>query len=189
MNIKNLIIKFIDLIKEENIEIYNEAALQYELAIFLRKEHPEYKIQLERNIEDFNFEKSNFKKKEMDIIIYKDKNRKQDMIVIELKAIINQHKARPVTVFNWIEDLIFLEQLKEHGIQCYSIFYTNENNYFIGENKTGKLLTDFRNKKIFGTYQKHQKTQKTNDIVTLKKMYHINLETVNEKEKYFIIEI
>ena len=36
MNIKYLIIEFVNLIKKKHIEIYNEAALQYELAIFLR---------------------------------------------------------------------------------------------------------------------------------------------------------
>ena len=65
MNIKSLIIEFIDLIKKNQIEIYNEAALQYELAIFLRDKYPDYKIQLERNIFYFNLKKSNYEKKEI----------------------------------------------------------------------------------------------------------------------------
>ena len=189
MNIKHLIIEFVDLIKKKQIEIYNEAALQYELAIFLRDKYPDYKIQLERNVSYFNLKKADYEKKEIDIIMFKNKNNLKEMVVIELKAIIDQKIARPVTVFNWIEDLKFLEQLKINGMKCYSIFFTNENKFLSGDLNVGKLLTDFRNKKVSGTYQTHQNSSKKNKIISLKNSYSINWKNIQNDLKYFIVKI
>jgi LEA14-like dessication related protein len=50
MDITNLTNEFIQKIIRKEIEIYNEASIQYELAIFLRSKLPDYKIQLERNV-------------------------------------------------------------------------------------------------------------------------------------------
>src|SRR5262245_38885913 len=63
--------EFCDEIGAGRIEVYNEASIQYELAIFLRaKLDGNWRVQLERNISFFGLAKSDFLKKEMDIIIY-----------------------------------------------------------------------------------------------------------------------
>jgi len=189
MNIKSLISEFIELIENDKVEIYNEASLQYELAIFLRNKYPGYKIQLERNISYFELEKTGFEKKEMDIVIFKDAPNIKNSIVIELKAIIGQGKDRPVTVFQWIEDLRFLEQLKSKGAKCYSIFFTNGDRFLSKPGNVGNLLTDFRNKKVVGKYQKHQNSKDKKEIL-LVNTYSFNWKKVNnEPLKYFIIEI
>ena len=190
MNITHLIIEFVDLIKRNDIEIYNEAALQCELVIFLRKKYPDYKIQLERNISYFNLKKSDFEKKEIDITIFKDKNNIKEIFVIELKSIIDPKKARPATVFYWIKDLRFLEQLKHKGMKCYSIFFTNMNKYWLlGNPNVGPLLKDFRNKKMSGRYQKCQNLNKENKEISLENSYSINWEDIQNNLKYFIIEL
>jgi hypothetical protein len=190
MDIKRLITEFVELIENDKVEIYNEASLQYELAIFLRNKYPDYKIQLERNISYFGLDKLEFEKKEMDIIIFKDKNNLKEAIIIELKAIIGQNKDRPVTVFQWIKDLRFLEELKSEGAKCYSIFFTDEDKFLSGTNNVGDLLKNFRNRKVEGTYYKHQNSKKNNKI-TLDKYYSFDWKEIkNDQElKYFMIEI
>jgi len=196
MEIKSLITEFVELIESGKVEIYNEASLQYELAIFLRNKYPDHKIQLERNISYFGLpklkfeKKEKFKKKEMDIIIFKDKNNLKNAIIIELKAIIEQGKARPVTVFEWIKDLKFLEQLKSEGAECYSIFFTDEDKFLSGTKNVGNLLKDFRNKKVEGTYEKHQKSNHEHKPIKLSNSYSFDWKEIkNTKLRYFIIEI
>ncbi len=190
MDMKSLVTEFVKLIEIDNIEIYNEASLQYELAIFLRSNYPDYKIQLERNISYFGLPKSEFEKKEMDIIIFKDKNNLKEAIIIELKAIINQNKDRPVTVFQWIEDLRFLEQLKKKGAECYSIFFTEENRFLSGTRNVGELLTNFRNRKVSGEYKKHQKSKDKHKPIKLSNSYSFDWTKIeNKRQKYFIIKI
>ena len=100
-------------------------------------------MQVERNIDYFTFS-NDIVKKEIDLVIFKEKKELENMYVIELKAPLNQKHSRPVTIFNWIKDLKFLEQLQNKGItNCYSIFITDHKGYFYGK-RAGKLLSDFR---------------------------------------------
>jgi len=84
MNLLPHLKEFADEIAEEKIGIYNEASIQYEMAIYLRgRLDNRYKIQLERNINHFNLERGDYIKKEMDIVVFSlDKKEKQ---CIELK--------------------------------------------------------------------------------------------------------
>ena len=60
MNLLLHLKEFTDEIAIEKIEIYNEASIQYELAIYLRgRLGNRYKIQLERNIDYFNLYSGN----------------------------------------------------------------------------------------------------------------------------------
>lgn len=166
MNLNNYIKEFFDYITENSIEIYNEFALQFELAIYLRQKcNSKYKVQLERNISILKDAKENFNiiewaKKEIDIIIYKEIKDLKDVSVIELKAIVNQAHARPVTIFNWIEDIKLLEQLRDYGLkECYSIFLTDHRGFTSFKKDCGNLLSDFRKKEIKGKYCKHKKSK------------------------------
>ena len=68
MNLLPIIEQFIQQVALGSIEIYNEASVQYELAILLRQRlEASYKVQLERNINYFELENKDdepFKKKE-----------------------------------------------------------------------------------------------------------------------------
>ncbi|MEK6951561.1 MAG: hypothetical protein AABX29_00945, partial [Nanoarchaeota archaeon] len=83
MLIKDLLSEFISKISSGELEIYNEASIQYELAIFLRQRLPDYKVQLERNLSYFGLKKQHFEKREIDIVIYDTALR--DKHAIELK--------------------------------------------------------------------------------------------------------
>jgi hypothetical protein len=70
-----IIQEFVKKVASEEIEIYNEFSLQHELGSFLRakEECTAIKIQFERPISFFgNFEKNNFIKKEIDIVIFSE---------------------------------------------------------------------------------------------------------------------
>ena len=72
MDLKELINNFWDYQKKNNIELYNEFSFQHELGIYLRNNLPNYKIQFERNISYFFNNVKDTKKKEIDIVIFKD---------------------------------------------------------------------------------------------------------------------
>jgi hypothetical protein len=103
--------EFTDKIVRGKIEIYNEASIQYELAIYLRGILDNgYKIQLERNIKYFNLY-GDYIKKEMDIVIFTpDKKEKQ---CVELKY--PTQGQYPEQMFSACRDIKFLEQLTKSG--------------------------------------------------------------------------
>jgi len=101
---------FVSKIAKGKTEIYNEASIQYELAIFLREVIPNYKIQLERNIRYFDLNKKHFLKREIDIVLFNTtKTRK---FAIEIKYPLSEV---PIQMYKFCEDIKFLEQLKESG--------------------------------------------------------------------------
>ncbi len=184
---KQIITDFFNHVNPENL--YNEASIQFELGWYLRKEYPNFKIQLERNVSHLrlkNPDNEKFIKSEIDILIYESQ---MPTAVIEIKAPINQRQVRPVTVFDWIKDIRFLEQLKENGIVGYSIFITDNKGYFESNLETKKLLTDFRAKIICGTYEKHIRTKRKNETILLNNEYSFNWNNINDKLSYFIIEL
>ncbi|MFC2126734.1 hypothetical protein ACFLU5_18260 [Bacteroidota bacterium] len=161
---KKLLESFMNSIQERSLDIYNEAALQYELAIYLREElkSKNYKIQLERNIKHFDLKRSDFVKQEMDIVIYKEQNSiKTEKHVIELKAIIDQNISRPISVYQWIKDLEFIEQLSKEDFTCYSIFISNNEGYKVEcKPNDSPLLKAIRSREFSGGYKTHQKEPK-----------------------------
>ena len=178
--------KFFELIDKGEIEVYNEASVQFELGWYLKKKFPSAKISLERNISHLKFNKSEFEKSETDILFTDTLNHSHS--IIELKAPINQDQVRPVTVFEWIKDLKFLEQLTKKGISCYSIFITDNKGYLDSNRKTGRLLKDFRNKNISGEYQKHLKSSEKNEIIFINNTYQFEWKAIGKGLFYFIAE-
>ena len=57
MNWQKTISEFVSLIHDNKIEVYNEASVQFELAIFLRGKFPNRIVNLERNVNYFDLEK------------------------------------------------------------------------------------------------------------------------------------
>lgn len=195
MDLQLLIEDFFEYVNQKKIEIYNEFALQFELAIFLRtKINEKLEVQLERNISFLGLSKDKFLKREIDILIFKDPTVLQDVYALELKAIVNQKIARPRNVFSWIEDLRFLEQLKAAGVgQCSSIFVTDNKKLMqIPEGKNEpklRMLPDFRKKKVEGTYNTHKNDSVKNKTVTLEREYTFDWVDYNNHQKYFSIPV
>ena len=185
MDIYNLVQEFIKLISNKQIEIYNEASIQYELAIFLRQKLPDHKIQLERNISFFELDKSKFEKKEMDIVIF-DKQKKEKL-AIELKFPTNGQY--PEQMFSFIKDIKFLEELKENGFKTnLFVAFANDKNFWNSKGEKGTIYYLFRNiKKLYGHIQKP--TGKKDKTISLKDSYEINWKNIQEDLKYFIVKV
>ena len=66
--IKDLLREFMQLVANEQVEVYNEFSFQHELGIFLRNRLTEYKVEFERNTKFFGID--GFKKHEIDIVVY-----------------------------------------------------------------------------------------------------------------------
>jgi len=186
MNINKLIPEFIKLIEEKKIELYNEAGIQFELAIFLREKlSSNYKIELERNLNKFNPPKNaNFKKKEIDIVIYNEKKK----LAIELKCPTNGQY--PEQMFSFAKDINFLEELNVIGFKKnLFITFAKDKLFWIDKGEKGKIYYQFRKqKKLGGRIQKP--TGKSTMFIHLKKSYSINwIEIKNTEWRYFLVEV
>lgn len=195
MNFPTTIERFVEFARSTDLDIYNEFALQFELSFFLKKAlGKDFKIQLERNISYLNLG-TDLVKKEIDIIVFRNIASLSDLIVVELKAIIDQKIARPISIFNWIKDIKFLEQLKSSGVgYCYSLFVT-DNEKLLSEGTTSnssttlRLLPDFRQRRIHGTYSTHATQSKESKTISLDSDYTFKWKKFVHGQRYFLIEV
>lgn len=113
LGLKELIEQFLKQSEADSeFELYNEAGLQHELALFLRNRFAgtNYRLQLERNVVDLGIplQSNAFYKSEMDIYIYERGG--DERYCIELKS--PTHGAIPRRMYQTFEDIKFLEDLK-----------------------------------------------------------------------------
>jgi len=125
--VRQNIISFLELLKSsEEIELYNEAGLQHEFAIYLKtKLGKKYRIQLERNV-DLILGHKQFTKKEMDIYILDRENDKK--YCIELKVPTSHQVPRRMQLS--FLDVKFLEELKSVGFSACYLLFTSPNKSF-----------------------------------------------------------
>ena len=182
---EHLIDEFVSQITKDKIEIYNEASVQYELAIFLREKLPNYKIQLERNVKFFNLEKKNFIKKEIDIVLFNYSQTKK--FAIEIKFPVNGET--PIQMFHFCQDIKFLEQLKEAGFTDNFFLALTPHRSFWSENgKKGTIYEKFRKEKeLYGEIQNNigDSTEK----VHLNGRHKINWLSVNDTVRFFVVRV
>ncbi|OIO15221.1 hypothetical protein COV53_00605 [Candidatus Gottesmanbacteria bacterium CG11_big_fil_rev_8_21_14_0_20_37_11] len=185
MFIKDLLSEFISKISSGELEIYNEASIQYELAIFLRQRLPNYKVQLERSIRYFGLKKQGFEKREIDIVIYD--TALQDKHAIELKYPTNGQY--PEQMFSFCKDIRFLEQLAENGFhENLFIVFADDANFWTGKSAEDSIYRFFRGGiELQGTITKP--TGKKSHEIELRRNYTVKWENMNEKLKYWIAEI
>lgn len=184
MDLKSLIQDFINNISEGHIDIYNEASIQYELAIFLKKELQNFKINLERNISYFKiFE--NLVKKEIDVSIFDDGF--NNKIAVEIKYPTNGQY--PEQMFQFCKDIKFLEQLKEYGFQN-NIFLVivNDKNFWQSQPDEGIIYQYFRGGKILNGVI--TKPTGTKDITyKIEGYYKVEWQQLSKLMKYWILEV
>lgn len=111
MDIVSLLEEFVDLIRNEEVEVYNEFSLQHELGIFLRAKLTGNKVQFERNVKFFGI--TGTVKHEIDIVIYNE----NEKYAIELKYPLNGQY--PEQMYSFVKDIKFMEQLKEAGFMAF----------------------------------------------------------------------
>ena len=184
---------FFQSIDEQPIELYSEAGLQHELALFLRNNYHDFTVRLEYPTTRIYKPTPSFVKKEIDIYITTKSGEKY---VIELKMP-KESGGTPKEMYHAIEDVKFLEQLRHHNMDgCYAVLMTKHvafwqaaranspiYNIFNGETVNFQTLT----KEEFPTFLKNspeiQLSQtyqaKWNDIVDIHNNYW----------KYYILEV
>jgi len=173
---------FIDTIKAEETEIYNEFSLQHELGVFLRSRLPDMRVQFERNV-SFFFSSGEFVKKEIDISIYSaDKSRLQS--AIELKF--PRNGQYPEQMFSFCKDIRFLEQLKRSGFERTFFVVFADDPLFYSGNGAG-IYGFFRNQApLEGSIVKP--TGRKDESVTLDGRYCVQWNEVLGNLKYATIE-
>ena len=169
------------------VQIYNEFSFQPELGIFLRKGFPNKKIQFERSIEYFGFDRSAFVKKEIDISFFSE-DKSELLSVFELKYPRNgQH---PEQMYSFCRDIVFLEQMVRNGFEsAYFVAVVDDQLFYSGNTKGGRgIYAHFRSDHpIEGSIEKP--TGATNESITVQGSYHVNWNTIWGKSKYFIVEV
>ena len=123
-----LIENFFDLIRNGQVEIYNEFSLQHEVGIFLRNCISNRKIQFERNVSHFGWEKKEFYKKEIDLCVLGDS---YPDCAIELKY--PRNGRHPEEMFSFCKDIAFVEQLIQAGFSSgYFLVVTEDPLFYSG---------------------------------------------------------
>jgi len=175
---------FLTEIKNDKIEIYNEASVQYELTIYLRQRiQDKYKIQLERNIEYFGLKKKHFLKKEMDIVVFTQKMR----TCIELKF--PRNGEYPEQMFSACKDIKFLEQLRDAGFkQSYFLMLANDPLFYSNGREEKPLYKIFRKEgALRGLIKKP--TGNKDEKLKFNKEYRIKWIELSGKLKYVLVSI
>lgn len=197
-DIKYLINKFLNNLKDSKADLYNEFSFQFELGIFLKEHLTSYKIQFERNISyfltDYKEKNLNWIKREIDISIF-DYNKKEKY-AIELKYPLNGQY--PEQMYSFIKDIKFLEELKSINFNTvYSVVLVKDPLFYKGNaDKENQIYQFFRNRDtnktlIKGSIYKPTGKRKGEEI-KLKGEYCIEWQNCiinGEHHKYYIIAI
>lgn len=180
---ENTIKDFFKLVGKKKVEIYNEFSLQHELGVFLRGQYPELKIQFERNVNYFNFDKNNYEKKEIDLTMFSSKSNLQ--CAIELKY--PRNGQVPESMFSFCKDIKFLEQLSSSGFKkAYFIAVADDALFYSGA--SGGIYGLFRNRQeIKGIIRKP--TGKKDKEISLTGTYEAIWKQVFGTTKYCLIKV
>lgn len=178
---------FANEISKGRVEIYNEASVQYELAIYLRGHlGQDYKLQLERNIDYFNLDKKRYIKKEMDMVVFTlDKKKK---CCVELKfPTQGQH---PEQMFSACKDVKFLEQLVKSGFGCgYFMMFADDYLFYDVSRADYRIYKLFRNEKLIKGSVRKPTGRNKSEVYHFDGQYKIEWKALVDNLKYFLIEV
>ncbi len=127
--------EFLASVASRDTEIYNEASVQYELAIVLRQRvGTAAKVQLERNVSFFGLDKAALLKREMDIVVFTPDDRCRHCIEIKYPT----NGQHPEQMFAALKDVRFLEQLVEAGFgTCHFLMLAEDPGFWDGHGSQG----------------------------------------------------
>ena len=181
---KLILQEFVQLVAQDQIEIYNEFSLQHEFGIHLRKKFPDLKVQFERNVSYLFKEPSHFIKKEIDIIVISS-DRTQKQSAIELKF--PRNGQYPEQMFSFCKDIAFVEQLKKAGFsQTYFLAFADDRLFY--EGATEGIYAYFRGgRQLTGTIQKP--TGSKDSSIVISGNYTVSWEPAGNGLKYAFVEV
>lgn len=185
-DIKQIVKKFVEQVKQDQIEIYNEISLQHEFGLYLRSMLHDMKVQFERPVSFFFKPSHDFIKKEIDISIFSpDKTEKK--AAIELKF--PRRGQYPEQMFSFCKDICFLEQLKQRGFNAgYFIVFVDDRLFYEGPSTDGIYKFFRAQQPLTGVIQKP--TGKRDEGFEIAGEYRIQWQDVNNHGlKYAMVEI
>ncbi|MBO4698649.1 hypothetical protein J5690_03445 [bacterium] len=174
LDLQQLINNFMNYIKNNGTDIYNEFSFQHELGIFLRYQlaGKGYKVQFERNVRFFvpAVSKTATVKHEIDISIFNQNL--SEKYAIELKYPTN--KQYPEQMYAFIKDIKFAEELKTLGFTSTCVLTLADDPLFYTNGNSSGIYQFFRNQKqISGTVHKPTGQDKDSSV-TLSGRYIVN---------------
>lgn len=117
-------------VSSERLEIYNEFSLQHELGLLLRNAFPERLVQFERNVSFFGFDKPDFEKREIDIVVY---NKERSLLDVAIELKFPRNGQHPEQMYSFCKDVVFTEQLKKSGFnKAYVIIFAEDRLFYEG---------------------------------------------------------
>lgn len=178
---------------QNKLELYSEAGLQHELAMYLRKELPGYIIRLEYPITRVFRPSNGFVKKEMDIYLVSPTNQK---FLIELK-VPKENCGTPKEMYRAIQDVKFAEELKMHGFEsCYCILITERSAFWQAPQANEEIYYCFNGKQVELKSIDNSHLPEflhKNGAIILKMNYSVNWEEFRDANncmwKFYILEI
>jgi len=164
---------------------FNEATFQFKLLLEIAKKYDESKIFPERNIKKYDVS-GKYVKKEIDIVLEKEND--LPYAAIELKMPMNGQN--PEQMYKMVEDIKFLEQIKQNCnfIKCYFITVTNDKLFWTGKKNDG-IYSFFRNNVILGGKINKPTGDTIHSFFILYSKYEIKWKDINNNFKYFIVEV
>ena len=180
--------------------LYNEYALQFEFGYYLRNKLKNCSVQFEKNISLYNFNKSIFCKKEIDLVVAEQDS--QGKVVwkcaIEFKCPRKGCGETTENMYGMLKDIRFTEQLKAQGFNAaYCIAVTDDGAFYDSTHSTsGKnsvLYDIFRQgNEIHGTVtrtiKKKDGTLQQKDYEVMGK-YSVQWQLIKNDFKYYLLDI
>lgn len=177
--------KFFELVRSNDVEIYNEFSLQHELGIVLRSRVPApAKIHFERPVGFFQPRTAEYEKKEIDISIFTPD--RADRVAIELKF--PRNGQYPEQMFKACSDIAFLEQLVRGGFSAGIFVMAADDPLFRTGRDVDGIYAHFRvGSPIAGRIRKP--TGKSDRTITMRGRYVIEWHSVSERLNYCMVQV
>lgn len=182
------VVSYFELVRKNEIEIYNEISLQLELGVYLRTVlGKSFKVEFERPSDHFDSSALNLEKKEIDLVVSaKDGSEKY---AFEFKY--PRHGQYPERMFKACQDICFLEQLCRFGFsRGYFVMVADDSLFFnLNQNATG-IYSHFRaGTPIHGHINKPTGKDKGRIGVNIDGIYSIIWNFIDEKRRYTLVEV
>jgi len=179
------ITNFLARIANNEVEIYNEASVKYELAIQMRATFGDaLKVQLERNIGFFGLDSKRFVKKAADIVVFTPDQRQKHCIEIKFP----RSGQYPEQMFLVCKDVFFLEQLVAASFcTSYFLMLADDNTFWQGPTQTGIYAMFRAGRPIGGKITKP--TGSKDEVLSLNGEYITVWRDLQQGMKYLLIEV
>ena len=185
VTLADLVTPFVEQIVAKRVEVYNEFSLQHEFGFFLRTQFPADKVQFERNVDFFKFDKTfSFVKREIDISVFSADPMRRKW-AIELKF--PRNGQYPEQMFSFCRDIVFVEQLKAAGFSHAGLLIFADDHLF-WSGRTDGIYGFFRGRApLHGAVRKP--TGARDVELTIRGSYHVEWANVAERVRFAAVEV